>query len=53
MGLDIIEGTRLMLSFIIVPVGIYIVRLEKKLTMLEIKIDQICKTLNQEGGKEE
>lgn len=49
--MEIIQLFQAMLSALMVPVVIYIVKLEKRLITLEIKITQLCQSINEKGGE--
>ena len=48
---EIIQIAQFFMTFLVVPVFVYIVKLEKRLTGLETKIEFLCNELFKKGGE--
>ena len=48
---ETLQIIQLFMTFLVVPVFVYIVKLEKRLTRLETKIEFLCNELFKEGGE--
>lgn len=50
---SLLEISQILLSIALLPVAVYIVRLERRLVRMEMKIDEICRTLERGRLKKE
>ncbi len=48
---EIIQIVQFFMTFFVVPVFVYVVKLERRITRLETKIEFICLNIEKRGGK--
>ena len=48
---EIIQIVQFFMTFLVVPVFVYIVKLERRITRLETKIEFICFNIEKRGGE--